>query len=131
MCSPPGEPKLENCTFVLSYQTSLFQASNDSDEWCELESGEKKKRVAGERERKERDVSCLLPLPHSTPLFCFTCSPLLAHKGTNRDRFRPGDVLKGILLWFHKLVCIHMNVNRAAKQLNLGQYTTHGLKWEK
>ena len=92
---------------------------------------ERKKRVAGERERKERDVSCLLPLPHSTPLFCFTCSPLLAHKGTNRDRFRPGDVLKGIFLWFHKLVCIHMNVDRAAKQLNLGQHTTHGLKWEK
>ena len=93
---------------------------------------ERKKRVAGEKERKERDVSCLSPLPHSAPLFCFFLFTSLAHKGTNRDRFRPRDVLNGICLWFDKSVCIHiMNVDRAQKQLNLGQHSTHGLKWGK
>ena len=43
---------------------------------------ERKKRVAGEKERKERDVSCLSPLPHSAPLFCFFLFTSLAHKGT-------------------------------------------------
>ena len=37
---------------------------------------ERKKRVAGEKERKERDVSCLSPSPIPHPSFVFSCSPL-------------------------------------------------------
>ena len=71
---------------------------------------QRKKRVAREKERKERDVSCLSPLPHSTPLFCFfSCSPLFwltkAQIGIDSDHtmflkeFAFGFINQYVYLW--------------------------------